>query len=109
MLHPQGVSSSEALDCLAALGRLFIQFGGDVSELSDPGKVWFIAKIGPGAAPGADQRIDTVEPSDDFVRHLAALAGKLEKLLIKHAENHPEPLTLAFEAQTLRAHAAEGA
>jgi hypothetical protein len=77
-----------ALDAFATLARLFIKFGGEVADLSQPGAVWFIAKVGRGAAPDTGQSLDTIEPSDHLIRHAAALAGKLEKLLIKHAENH---------------------
>ena len=80
--------SVEALNDLAALSRLFIKYGGELSELPNSRSVWFVAQFGNCPASGTDCRVDTLEPSDGFFRDMATLAGNLERVLIKYADRH---------------------
>ena len=80
--------SVEALNELAALSRLFVKFGGEISEIPNSGSVWFAAKIDNGPASGTGCRIDILEPADGLFRDMAVLAGNLERVLIKHADRH---------------------
>ena len=80
--------SVEVLNDLAALSRLFIKYGGELSELPNSRSVWFVAQIGNCPASGTDSRVDTLEPSDGFFRDMATLAGNLERVLVKPADRH---------------------
>jgi hypothetical protein len=80
--------SADALNDLASLSRLFIKFGGELSELPNSGAIWLVAKIGTCPASGTDSRVDTLEPSDSFYRDMATLAGNLERVLVKPADRH---------------------
>jgi hypothetical protein len=89
------VYSFDPLNDLAALSRLFIKFGGQLSEIGERRSVWFSAKIGDTRTDVTGDRGDTIEVTEDYVRDLAALAAKVEKLLIEHAESHrpyPSPV-----------------
>ena len=73
--------SVEALNELAALSRLFVKFGGEISEIPNSGSVWFAARIDNGPASGTGCRIDILEPADGLFRDMAVLAGNLERVL----------------------------
>jgi hypothetical protein len=83
-----GILDGSSLNDLASLSRLFIKFGGELSELLNSGAIWFAAKIDNGPASGTGCRADTLEPSDGFDRDMATLAGNLERVLIKPADRH---------------------
>ena len=80
--------SVEVLNDLAALSRLFIKYGGELSELPNSRSVWFVAQFGNCPASGTDSRVDTLGPSDGFFRDMATWAGNLERVLVKPADRH---------------------
>lgn len=76
------------LNVFAPLASLLVEFGGSVSKVLDQPSVWFIAEVGDRAAARANPSTDVIKPTKNYFLDMAALAAELEKLLVKHAENH---------------------
>jgi hypothetical protein len=87
--------SFDPLNFLAPLASLFIKLGGDMSEFLNHRSVWFVCKVGGVPAGPANPDGALIQPTKDYFLDMAALAGKVEKLLIEHAENHGSPLCVS--------------
>jgi hypothetical protein len=80
--------SVEALDIFSALAGLYIKLSGSVPELLNPRSVWFNSYVGTVPATTTSPARDVIEPTKDYFLDMATLARELEKLLIKHADDH---------------------
>jgi hypothetical protein len=80
------------LNIFAPLASLLVELGGNITKFLDKPSVWFIAEVGGGAASRTGPCADVIKPTKNYFLDMAALAAEVEKLLVKHAENHEAAL-----------------